>query len=126
MSGIELKPCQRCGSKKLSIEFDELFDEPFYVLCKKCGAKSAMCETEEIAIENWNTRPIEDGLRERADRLEKIVEELFMRIYRIFGYKIGTDVEDKPVTVISELKLGCNQHLIRIVDMKKEWEGKDD
>lgn len=51
MSGIELKPCQRCGSKKLSIEFDELFDEPFYVLCKKCGAKRQSYQPKIAGLE---------------------------------------------------------------------------
>ena len=61
-----LKPCPFCGGKNvLSTELQDGL--PFIAYCQ-CGA--------ENEAENWNTRPIEDNLRNRIAELEALVERL--------------------------------------------------
>lgn len=35
----------------------------YYVMCHDCMAKGAKSDTKQGAIDNWNTRPIEDALQ---------------------------------------------------------------
>ena len=71
----ELKPCPFCNNKKISVVVDSaeyslgLIDETdvhFKVICSTtscgCGASSGWCNTEQEAVESWNTRtPKERG-----------------------------------------------------------------
>jgi Lar family restriction alleviation protein len=70
---IGLKPCPFCG-KDPNQATAELGDRPcFYYECKnpKCGAtEMGWHNTEQEAINAWNTRPIEDALRNEIAQLQ--------------------------------------------------------
>jgi Lar family restriction alleviation protein len=68
-----LKPCPFCGTEPNHIT-SELGDNPcFYYECEnpKCGAaEKGWHDTEQEAINAWNTRPIEDALRKEIAQLQ--------------------------------------------------------
>jgi|GEM_PF-5555423 len=67
-----LKPCPFCG-KDPNQATAELGDRPcFYYECEnpKCGAaEKGWHDTEQEAINAWNTRPIEDALRKEIEQI---------------------------------------------------------
>lgn len=82
-SEIKLKPCPFCGSDDVHIESKNLF---YWVECYQCGATGQearlrdetvnVAQGEERATNNWNTRPIEDELRSRAEKAEAMIDKL--------------------------------------------------
>ncbi len=73
---VELKPCPFCGGKA-EIEVDGMFR---WVECKNehCGASGKVFSflvdagnANNIVANNWNIRPIEDALRDRAEKAER-------------------------------------------------------
>ena len=68
MSDIEIKPCPFCGSEIGSIESNE--DEVSFC-CHECGNYVTIVDVNNIAeaIKKWNTRPIEEKLKEENKRL---------------------------------------------------------
>ena len=58
-----LRPCPFCGGTKICTEKSINLN-----YCDNCSAESN--------IEHWNTRPIEDNLRNRIAELEALVERL--------------------------------------------------
>lgn len=70
----KLKPCPFCGTKPHHITADLLTRPCFYYECenKTChAAEKGWHDTEQEAIDAWNTRPIEDALQARIAELEK-------------------------------------------------------
>jgi len=69
----DLKPCPFCG-KEPNQTSTELGDRPcFYYECenpKCCAAEMGWHDTEQEAIDAWNTRPIEDALRKEISQLQ--------------------------------------------------------
>jgi Lar family restriction alleviation protein len=73
----ELKPCPFCGTKPHPITADLHTRPCFYYECenKTChAAEKGWHDTEQEAIDAWNTRPIEDALRSRITELEKHIK----------------------------------------------------
>lgn len=69
----ELKPCPFCGTKPHPITAYLLTRPCFYYECenKTCHAEEkGWHDTEQEAIDAWNTRPIEDKLNARIAELE--------------------------------------------------------
>ena len=72
-----LKPCPFCGSDKVIDEgapsYDTVTEEErttwFTVLCTDCHAEGPPNLGWSGAIEAWNTRPLEDELREALKRM---------------------------------------------------------
>ena len=66
---IKLKPCPFCGGKAF-------WDSEFSGVYCHCGAEITFCESDKEAAERWNTRPIEDALKEENKRLREALEEI--------------------------------------------------
>ena len=69
----ELKPCPFCGSNNVELEdISDTDDHQGYVICRNnaCGAWPHNAEEIEVAVNQWNSRPIEDIQRERITALE--------------------------------------------------------
>ena len=66
----ELKNCPFCGSE---LTEDDAFSEDGYPQMCHCIWQT---NSAEKAVQNWNTRPIEDALQARIDELEKIIKGL--------------------------------------------------
>lgn len=63
--------CPFCGKGEITMDYYEIsgpHELGAIFVCKNCGAS--------CMPENWNTRPLEDALRERAEATEKRVAEL--------------------------------------------------
>ena len=71
----ELKPCPFCGTSVVGIEYDGLYRwvECGNMDCNAAGKVFAFLtdvgNADHIVANNWNTRPIEDGLRAELARL---------------------------------------------------------
>ena len=65
----KILPCPYCGSKSVREGCDTPDGKWHYVECDDCHATSKADLGVSGAIENWNTRPIEDALREQLDKL---------------------------------------------------------
>lgn len=71
---MELKPCQRCLNNDACVYLDADDSDTFsYVRCE-CGATSPNFDTEELAIEWWNTRAADPLMKEMAEALEAVQE----------------------------------------------------
>lgn len=71
----ELKLCPFCGSAETPVCI-QYKDDQFAVSCEPCGFGGPDHPQEDIAIELWNTRPVEDSLRAEVERLRKALEAL--------------------------------------------------
>ena len=61
-----LKRCPFCN-QEASVLTER---EDYRVVCGNCAASTGCFETEKEAVAAWNTRPIEDELREKIRKLE--------------------------------------------------------
>lgn len=64
-----LKPCPFCGGKAF-------WDSEFSGVYCHCGAEITFCESDKEAAEKWNSRPIEDALKEENKRLREALAEI--------------------------------------------------
>ena len=62
-----LKPCPFCGKDEANFTTDKW--GYYYVECEYCGAQTNPYDDKEFVIEEWQTRPIEDDLRNRIAEL---------------------------------------------------------
>ena len=67
----ELKACPFCGSTDVEVTVDARW---IYVHCKGCNTNGQPDLKESIAIEAWNTRPLEDALQKRVEELEAVLK----------------------------------------------------
>ncbi|WP_277202297.1 Lar family restriction alleviation protein [Victivallis vadensis] len=80
----ELKPCPFCGADPdISVQEDDTEDTYYVVACTNCNMAHSSSDDENVAIRNWNDRPIEDAqaariaeLEAERDRLREVVEKL--------------------------------------------------
>ena len=77
----KLKACPFCGSELINIERDGGF---LWMECTNCHATgkvhlflSDTGNADNIVVNDWNTRPLEDELRERAEKAEAIIDGMF-------------------------------------------------
>jgi len=80
----EMKNCPFCGWDYAEHAWNEFGEE--YWVCDNCGASSGTVDSKW----NWQTRPIEDALRERAERAEQMVERLIW-LGNQSAYSVQTD-----------------------------------
>ena len=69
MTETKLKSCPFCGG-------EAFWDSDFSCVYCRCGAEITFCESDKEAAERWNTRPIEDALKEENKRLREALEEI--------------------------------------------------
>lgn len=70
-----LKPCPFCGGEAKVIE-NNSYTDIHSVICKNCFTESDRYQTQEKAIEAWNTRkPIEKILDELSEREHRFMEK---------------------------------------------------
>lgn len=69
----KLKSCPFCGGEAVMIGED---DGMYQVICPNCnGTIDDFYNEKEVAAEKWNTRPIEDDLREENRKLREALEK---------------------------------------------------
>ena len=73
----ELKKCPFCGADSdISVQ-DYDTEDPYYVVaCTNCNMAHSSSDDENVAIRNWNDRPIEDAQAARIAELEKELEQM--------------------------------------------------
>ncbi len=100
----ELKSCPFCGRQP--------YESGGYVSChtELCLANADYHEPAIGPITDWNTRPIEDALRARAERAEKMVERLI---------EVGERLRDYAILVSADHPMGDGQMALRDKSM---WE----
>lgn len=91
MSEIELKPCPVCGSENVT-------SAAGFVVCKNCNVSTAIGVTQEESNRLWNTRPLEDALRARAEKAEAMIDKLIDAGNDLYmaGLPDGYRIEDAP------------------------------
>ena len=75
----ELKECPFCGQQPKETKYREFGKNPReYSLyhCPNEECPSYFTKPGPMTAEDWNNRPIEDALRERAERAEVMIEQL--------------------------------------------------
>lgn len=76
----ELKPCPFCGREAVEITyFSYTFNKQYHQV--KCGNDD--CEMngfENMLVDDWNTRPIEDDLRKKLDIAVEAMKLANMRL----------------------------------------------
>lgn len=84
----ELKKCPFCGADSdISVQ-DYDTEDPYYVVaCTNCNMAHSSSDDENVAIRNWNDRPIEDAqaariaeLEAERDRLRKALRGLMQAV----------------------------------------------
>jgi Lar family restriction alleviation protein len=69
-----LRNCPFCGSTDIDIlAYDEEYHTRRVAECINCGARGSVSDSDEEAIESWNTRPLED---KKDKEIEKLKEDL--------------------------------------------------
>lgn len=67
----ELKKCPFCGADPdISVQEDDTEDTYYVVACTNCNMAHSSSDDEDVAIRNWNDRPIEDAQAARIAELE--------------------------------------------------------
>ena len=97
----ELKPCPFCGGEAKCIEFYGLY----HVICCNCHIAGKDCSTRESAVSAWNSRPIENELHKKIEKLEaentRLREALELIAKSNFYFARGE--EDKQLSRVCEI-----------------------
>lgn len=73
----ELKPCPKCGSNQVAIDYrwDSLtLSKTYFVYCRSCDTYFNGNYSEDSTIAKWNTRPAEDELKAKNEKLKSDLE----------------------------------------------------
>lgn len=101
MTKQELRPCPFCEHE--AIERFEAYRDVFRVLCPNCAAVAKEQE--------WNTRPLEDALRERAEKAEekalKLEQEDAYREMELFSLLNLLDVDKEHQSGLLDMWQTC-------------------
>ena len=110
----ELLPCPFCGTSVVGIEHDGLYRwvECGNMDCNAAGKVFAFLtdvgNADHIVANNWNTRPIEDGLRAELARLTALVERLKEDAERLAKYCQHIPMPDTTCWMSSSGAWNCN------------------
>ena len=110
----ELLPCPFCGTSVVGIEHDGLYRwvECGNMDCNAAGKVFAFLtdvgNADHIVANNWNTRPIEDGLRAELARLTALVERLKEDAERLAKYCQHIPMPDTTCGMSSSGAWNCN------------------
>lgn len=66
----KLKPCPFCGSEALIVD-DDKEHYGVFIACSKCCSSTEIFKTEDEALISWNSRPIENELTGKIEKLER-------------------------------------------------------
>jgi len=77
-----LKPCPFCG------EEDNIRETSSFVECENCE-----CLTHDM--DRWNTRPLEEALKAKADGLVTFLEEIKVNLYAHHKEFIEDKIDEK-------------------------------
>ena len=109
----ELKECPFCGQQPKETKYREFGKNPReYSLyhCLNEGCPSYFTKPGSMTAEDWNTRPIEDALRERITELEAECNRLKLA-YKQY-VKLSNDVENErdqaQATIVELIELAQN------------------
>ncbi len=78
-----MKPCPFCGSSQVRVE--SLLGGRNIPRCDECLVIGPTCATVEIAISEWNRRPLEDALAAERDALRQQVRGLQEKVEALEG-----------------------------------------
>ena len=87
----ELKPCPKCGSNQVAIDYrwDSLnLAKTYFVYCRSCDICFNGNYSEDSTIAKWNTRPAEDALKAKNKELVETVsgmEKTIGRAEKVLG-----------------------------------------
>jgi Lar family restriction alleviation protein len=79
----ELKPCPFCGERAKVLRNRSaggIGRDGYYVQCELCHAEGPFDFGKSGAIEQWNTRPMDDQLRVDAQQLSEALEDMLLLI----------------------------------------------
>jgi hypothetical protein len=91
---MDLKPCPFCGGKTF-------YEDQSGVVCDGCNVGNAM--PGFIRKELWNTRPIEDKLRQESEKYKKVVEAVRNLIKNTISDRVSERID------LSELRKALNE-----------------
>ena len=66
----KLKTCPFCGSEAFLVDDDEK-NYGVFIACSKCCSSTGIFKTKDEALVAWNSRPIENELNEKIEKLER-------------------------------------------------------
>lgn len=99
---VTLKPCPFCGARGLVEDTNR--NNPsssvgplWEVCCSSCGYRSLMCVSpaeRDESIVRWNTRPLEDALRTRAEAAEAKLADVPWEDIHVMCYYVDRQVFD--------------------------------
>lgn len=76
-----MKPCSNCECIEIGIDVEEIPNDQvkeqklYRAVCHQCGTKSEWFLTEDRAKETWDSRPIEDKLKQENEEFKKAINE---------------------------------------------------
>lgn len=110
----ELKACPFCGTlpQANSWIFRGINETRYF-----CPNQECPLSVRTVTLEEWQSRPLEDALRARAERAEKMVERLI---------EAGERLRDYAILVSADHPMGDGQMALKDKSMwdalKTEWQ----
>ncbi len=119
----EPKACPFCGSDDIGITVDDRYGTA--CICATCGSigkfndHPVRCQ-DDVAYEDWNTRPIEDALLARAEAAEaraKLVGATIARIEELENRVIELEAERRWIPVSQRNPLVNEPVIVRLSEI---------
>lgn len=103
--GEELKKCPFCGADPdISVQEDDTEDTYYVVACTNCNMAHSSSDDEDVAIRNWNDRPIEDAQAARIAELEAERDRMREALEKIAQWDMLARSQKGLIAIIEVLK----------------------